>query len=345
MTIVSIIVPVYQAEKYIKKCLESLIHQNLKDYEILCVDDGSTDNSAVIIKQYVTKYPFIHYWYQENKGVSAARNMGLQKATGKYVVFVDADDFLKKNKLQILLNKAQKSQADIFVFGGQTDQILLTPEWVKDTFFTRNKIYDFQSTKALFYESGSKPSVCNKLFSRRVLENQYFPENVAVSEDLAFLFQVFPKAGRVVFCSEDVYRYRISNEMSAMHKIAGENEIYFENHMRTLEYIVQHWKQIGILENEKINLREWMFSFLGYLYRALTEDQKQVYNRRLEYVFQQLDVLELEGFERLEKPFIIEKMSLGKFFCSVKYQIERYGFFYGMESIVLKIYKYLRCRT
>lgn len=338
----SIIVPVYEAEQYIEDCLTSLLQQNVEQYEIICIDDGSTDHSGIIIKTMAERFPVIQYYYQENHGVSSARNYGLRVASGDYIMFVDADDFLKKNKLRMLLKKAEESQADILVFGGQADQILLTPEWVKEAFFTRNKTYIRQSTRALFYESGSRPSVCNKLFSRGVLENQYFPEDVVASEDLAFLFQVFPKAENVVFCSEDVYRYRISNETSAMHRIDGKNVIYFENHMRTLECIVQHWKQIGILEKEKADLRAWMFSFLDYLYRALTESQKQAYDNRLEYIFQQLDVLKKEGFERLEKPIVLEKMSLGKFLRSVKYQMERYGFFYGTESFFLKIYTYLK---
>lgn len=338
----SIIIPVYQAEKYIEECLTSLLQQKMKQYEIICIDDGSSDHSGSIIRKMAACYPEIRYFYQKNRGVSAARNYGLRVAAGDYIMFVDADDFLRKNRVKTLLKKAERIQADILIFGGQADRIFSTPEWVKDAFFTRNRIYKQQSLKALFYESGSKPSVCNKLFSRRILAGQFFPEDVEVSEDLAFLFQVFPKAENVVFCSEDVYRYRISNETSAMHRIDGKNVIYFENHMRTLECIVQHWKQIGILEKEKADLRVWMFSFLDYLYRALTESQKQAYDNRLEYIFQQLDVLKKEGFERLEKPIVLEKMSLGKFLRSVKYQMERYGFFYGTESFLLKIYTYLK---
>ena len=90
----SIIIPVYNAEKYIKNCLDSLLRQNVGGIEILCIDDGSTDFTAKIIKTYVEKYPFIKYYYKDNGGQSSARNYGIDKARGCYLWFVDSDDYI-----------------------------------------------------------------------------------------------------------------------------------------------------------------------------------------------------------------------------------------------------------
>ncbi|HAS37211.1 MAG TPA: glycosyltransferase family 2 protein, partial [Ruminococcaceae bacterium] len=92
--LVSIIIPVYNLEKYIKHCLESVVNQTYKELEIICIDDGSTDGSAEIIKSMAENDPRIKYIYQENAGVSAARNKGLDTATGEYVMFVDGDDYI-----------------------------------------------------------------------------------------------------------------------------------------------------------------------------------------------------------------------------------------------------------
>ena len=103
--ILSIIVPVYNVEKYLERCIESLIHQDIEpsDYEIIMVNDGSTDHSGIIAEQLTSKYENIILFNQRNQGLSGARNSGLKLCRGKYVMFVDSDDFLEKNSLMYLI--------------------------------------------------------------------------------------------------------------------------------------------------------------------------------------------------------------------------------------------------
>lgn len=112
----SIIIPVYNAEKYIKNCLDSLLRQNVGGIEILCIDDGSTDFTAKIIKTYVEKYPFIKYYYKDNGGQSSARNYGIDKARGCYLWFVDSDDYIADNTIEQLLQYTS-SVPDVLTFG------------------------------------------------------------------------------------------------------------------------------------------------------------------------------------------------------------------------------------
>lgn len=114
---VSIIVPVYNIEKYLAKCLDSLINQTLKEIEIICVNDGSTDNSAEILNEYAQKDSRIRIINQENAGLSAARNTGINNANGEYIGYVDSDDWVDLNFYENLYNAAKENNADIAVAG------------------------------------------------------------------------------------------------------------------------------------------------------------------------------------------------------------------------------------
>ncbi len=114
---ISVTVPVYNIEKYLPRCLNSILDQTFKlDYEIICVDDGSTDNSGKILDEYAKKYPKIKVIHQENSGLSEARNTAMKHVTGKYTMFVDSDDFIAKNTLEGLYNYAEKHNSDVVVF-------------------------------------------------------------------------------------------------------------------------------------------------------------------------------------------------------------------------------------
>ena len=113
---VSVIVPVYNVEKFIGKCLDSLVNQTLKDIEIIVVNDGTKDNSQEIIDKYVKKYPDkVKSFIKENGGLSSARNFGIEKAKGEYISFVDSDDWLNDDALEKMYNKAKKDKSDIVI--------------------------------------------------------------------------------------------------------------------------------------------------------------------------------------------------------------------------------------
>ena len=104
---VSVIIPVYNVEKYIDECLKSVVSQTYKNIEVIIINDGSTDKSEEIIRSYLDKYENITYIYQQNKGVSEARNLGLKNATGDYVLFVDSDDYIHKSMIEKMYNNAK----------------------------------------------------------------------------------------------------------------------------------------------------------------------------------------------------------------------------------------------
>ena len=122
MTKISIIVPVYNVEKYLKECLDSLINQTLEDIEIICINDGSTDNSLAILEEYQKKDSRIKVFSQRNQGVSAARNLGIEKATGEYLTFLDSDDRLELNTCEILYKETIAKNSDFLFFGLVNDK-------------------------------------------------------------------------------------------------------------------------------------------------------------------------------------------------------------------------------
>lgn len=113
---ISVIIPVYNKEAYISKCIDSVLKQSFNNYEIIIVDDGSTDNSAHICDEYAMKYSFVHVFHIENGGLGPARNYGIQKATGEFMIFLDSDDWLRDDTLEILHNAAETSQSDAVFF-------------------------------------------------------------------------------------------------------------------------------------------------------------------------------------------------------------------------------------
>lgn len=341
MIYISIIVPVYQAEGYIERCLQSLLNQRFTDYEIICIDDGSTDKSAQIIKDFIVKYPIIRYYYQPNKGVSAARNLGLSKANGVYVLFVDSDDTLRKNTIKALCNKVKKTKAEILIFGGQADKLYLTPDWVKDAFFTKNEVYNSDSITALFSASGARPSVCNKLFFKKTLDGLSFPEHISIGEDIAFLFMAYPKAKNIVCWSKNIYIYHISNMASAMNTIVYKRKDFFDNHLKTAEYIIDGWKKLNILDENKNLFIQWIIHFLDYVYTSLDEQEKLFFKERLIKVFLQIDITYEEAIRLLT--YVPEKRSITicKLANSILYQIKRYGLKFGIKSIIIKLFEYL----
>lgn len=175
---VSIIVPVYNSEKYLKKCLNSLVNQTLKDIEIIIIDDGSTDNSKKIINSF--KDSRINYFYQTNKGQANARNNGLKKVNGKYVMFIDSDDYVDINMCNELFSLANSHDYDIVVTDYYIESKNNTVDYVK--ILDNNNSKEITHREYMFSDNGP----CNKIYKAKfLLDNKFkFPEGI-IFEDYA----------------------------------------------------------------------------------------------------------------------------------------------------------------
>ena len=179
--LVSIIIPIYNLENYIEYCLNSVVNQTYKELEILCVDDGSTDKSAEIIKRFASSDSRIKYFYQDNAGVSAARNKGLDEATGEYVMFVDGDDYLHYQAAEILYKSLAEKDADILC-----SHFKITESLNEKMIPIESVISESSSHEALFtekYNSVAGKSACAKLYKTDVARLERFPVGITNGED------------------------------------------------------------------------------------------------------------------------------------------------------------------
>lgn len=216
---ISIIIPVYNSEKYIKECLDSLIIQTFSEFEIICVDDGSTDNSYNILQQYKEKDNRISVFKQKNQYAGAARNYGIKKAKGKYLLFLDADDFFCKTLLEELWEKAESRQTEILIFDAHLyDNELkkvVNTEWKAITTDTlEENIYSSKAiSEVVFNFTISAP--WNKLFLREfILRNDLWFQCIQRTNDLYFVYASLSYADRISIYNKKLVYYRVNNKLS-----------------------------------------------------------------------------------------------------------------------------------
>ncbi|MDW8759442.1 glycosyltransferase family 2 protein [Streptococcus suis] len=206
----SIIIPVYNVELYLKECLDSVVRQSLIDKEVILVNDGSTDSSALICQEYASKYSFIRYISQENQGLSAARNTGLRYARGSYITFIDSDDiYLSNSALEIALNKLEQYSVDQVVFGVRT---FYTSEELLKLVQNDSVVEVLNSKEAVrrIFTNQISISVWNKIFKREQFEEIQFPIDMT-AEDQIVSYATIQKSRSILVMNEQFYGYRRRN--------------------------------------------------------------------------------------------------------------------------------------
>lgn len=276
---VSVIIPVYNTAPYLKECLDSLMNQTLKEIEIICIDDGSTDDSLDILREYEKYDKRMKVIQQNNSGVSVARNQGIEHASGEFIHFMDSDDYISSDTYEFLYNKLQEREFDIIVFGGES---FPTNEWCDNNLSTRNTTYYNESFHCLFNESGTRPFSCNKLYRTSIIKdnNILFNEKLPLGEDVAFLYLVFPLADTIVFTSEKFYFYRQNTEFSAM-KYFNENiDLKSEKHLLLIETCIKQWETLGYLSDREHLLANWYIRLIYNDIANLSYNQKEITLRK-----------------------------------------------------------------
>lgn len=214
---ISVIIPVYNAEKYIKRCLDAVINQTYKDFEIIVVDDGSTDKSFEIVKKLQSEFKKINVLQQEHKGSASARNLALQHVSSKYLCFIDADDFVHQNYLQFLFNIIENDTCDISMCRIKTtDKLDLKLE---DVHQPTIKLWHKEKLLKAFCistHSVNITSLCNKLYKRSLFDDIKFPEDKCY-DDEHIIHKIYYRAGKVAIVNEYLYFYYMS-ENSQMRK-------------------------------------------------------------------------------------------------------------------------------
>lgn len=199
-------VPIYNQEPYLRECLNSLLEQDCEDYEVILVDDGSTDGSAEICREYAEKYHFFRYIYQDNRGLGSARNTGLRYVKGTYILFLDSDDAIQKNSIGKLISFAEYNKADLVYFDEIVCSETLETLSVRRTYSEM----DTRIVKRKALELSMDPAhVWARLYRRELFQNIYF-ENIWY-EDM----EIFP---RLLMKAENLYYYKVPLYYYRQHK-------------------------------------------------------------------------------------------------------------------------------
>ena len=239
MAKVSVIVPVYNVERYIRKCLESLVNQTLYDMEIIIVNDGSTDLSKNIIEEYTNQYSNVKYYKKENGGLSDARNYGMKYATGEYVAFLDADDYIDAKTYEIMYEKAQKENSDI---------VECNFYWV----YGKRKKKDIGEKYDGKTEMMEKARVVawNKLYRRELIENLQieFPKGLQY-EDVEFFYKLVPYIEKVSFVKEPLIYYIQRKDSLSNFQNEKTSDIF-----TVLENVILFYKSKNLYEKYKEEL-------------------------------------------------------------------------------------------
>lgn len=243
----SIIIPVYNTDKYLSYCLDSVLAQNFTDYEIILIDDGSTDDSPVLCDQYAAAHPRIRCFHQANCGHTATRQKGFRVSRGQYIAFVDSDDWVSPDMYGRMCTAARETGADIV----HCNFTAVMPRSQKDCnipfpagFYSKEQLAETVYPNMIYFGTyfvfGVAPNLWNKLFRRDLLEKYLFrlPNSIIVGEDGLITYPCMLEASSVYFCDEAFYYYR-SNPRSLCHQMntkrLSENHTMFETYEQFID--------------------------------------------------------------------------------------------------------------
>lgn len=257
---ISIIVPVYNVEKYLRRCIESILSQTLKNYEVILINDGSSDSSGKICDEYVAKYDNFKVIHKKNAGLGYARNSGLEIACGKYIMFIDSDDYIKQNMIEEMYNGVINNNADTCIGGYcriKNNNEIVMKNALSGKVIEKNDIID----KLLIKMMGKLPngsdytemSVWKTLFSKEVIDkkNIRFPsEREMISEDIIFDIEYYTSCEKIYISENCGYCY-CDNEGSLTMKY---NEKRFNLQKKLLNTLNCILKERKLLDKAKIRI-------------------------------------------------------------------------------------------
>lgn len=251
----SVIVPVYNAEEYLKQCVDSILRQNYAPMELILVDDGSTDQSGSICDEYVKQDKRVKVIHQKNQGHTVARKNGFAASDGSYIILIDSDDWIEEGMFTRMMEKAEKENADIVQCsyrsvkqGADRDEVPVFREGFYDKRALEEEIYPRMIYAGGYYRFGIAPNMWNKIF-KRVLAEKYLPgidKRIRSGEDGLFTFACFLEAERVYILHDCFYNYR-SREIS-MCRITDDKRLE-ENHL-LFKYYQIYFMHNKILQNQ-----------------------------------------------------------------------------------------------
>lgn len=318
-SLVSIVLPVYNGEKYIQECVDSIVNQTYENWELIIINDGSTDKTDIICKDIAQKENRIKYYRINNGGVSNARNYALSKAIGEFIFFIDADDYIKKDCLDILIKEQKKINADITVCGyyvlledsGETKKNDKVTEY--EVLQGKDIVDSFLLTDKFGWE------IWGKLIKRDLLQGITFLTNRKIAEDAVFLYTILLKCEIVVLLPVHEYFYRINQQSVMAQKLSDKN---FDT-ILSVNDIFQSAKNNGYESAKFFKIKYYIWFLRQYIKKSTKQDKVRYKNR----------IAEIKAEIKTNNNSEIKKGLTKKYFCEflmIKYV-------YGLYTIIIKV--------
>ena len=318
--LISVIVPVYNVEEYLKKCVDSIINQTYINLEIILVDDGSTDDSGKICDEYSKKDNRINVIHKENGGLSDARNAGIDIAKGKFLTFIDSDDFVENNYVELLYNTLVQYNADLSIASHKViyDKTIMDKS-TNEEFCSDSKLI----LEKILYDDGVDLSAWGKLYKAKLFKKVRFPVG-RLYEDAATTYKLIDLSNKIAVCSKLVYNYVIREKSITNNTFSEKKMDLITSTKEMVDYIREKYPEL-----EKACNRRLMYSYLSTLSQlAKTNDENKEIEQKL------LDYIKENKKEVLKDNRITKRDRLGIY--ATIFGMKSYKFFWKCYSKVTK---------
>ena len=281
--LISIVIPVYNAEKYLGGCLNSIQNQTYKNFEVILVNDGSIDNSESICKSFVEAYTRFRYYLKGNGGASSARNFGLNHVTGDYITFIDADDWVEENHLEVLINNIKENNSDMAVssikkFDNSNNfyfRVYSNEEKYLLNYNKLNREEFLVILPKLIPANNSYKVAVSKLFKKELVTDVRFDESIVYGEDLEFFFKIYNNINSISYIDEVTYVYRLHDERSS----SKFGQLHMEQELAIYKKMYERIEELGLPTIHYVNtLRNLLDYRKDYL------DNRDLYNEYVEFI-------------------------------------------------------------
>lgn len=262
---VSVVVPVYNVKKYLNKCISSIIVQTYDNYEVLLIDDGSTDGSSEICDSFAEQYEKISVYHKENGGLSDARNYANKFLKGNYIVYIDSDDYVDPDYISVMVKCREKYNADL-VIASYVDEDELGKILSKKVFNNKITVYDAKSAlEEMCYEKKISTSACGKLIKKEYVYENEFPKNM-LYEDLATMYKIIGSCSTVVYIDCSMYHYVQRNGSIRFSKYSPKVLHVMQAAENLLDYVEKYYPDI-----RSAAIQRYFFSANEVYVRAFNE--------------------------------------------------------------------------
>lgn len=295
---VSVIIPVYNVEKYLRQCVDSILNQTLQDFEIILINDGSTDESLNILNEYSEKDDRIIVIDKENEGQSIARNIALPKSKGECVIYIDSDDYIEKNCLELLYLKIKETQSDVVVYAHKEvyDDTIIGADAKVKIDVDENKIYTGLEVADMVLNCKFLGTPWNKMFTREILDksNMYF-EPFRYVQDWFPTFKAIFMSDKVAFVNTPLYNYRMRGTATT----AKKTEKNIEDYSHATDLIINFANEHGMDENSISVLKCKAFNNIISRKVKTYKENKDIY-REYDYQIFKITILEIIKTKKID---------------------------------------------